>query len=134
MASRDSDKPIPSIEEVIERRVSQARKEEVLTIYQDLLQTIWNRILPTLGRVTVMVIMERTLAITQKKYPPISHLQVTNHGIVFSDLHRHVDEVEHDLLRLALNDFIVNLIDILAMLTGNILVEQLVKEIEGKIP
>lgn len=134
MAKRDLEKPVPSIEEVIERRVSQARKEEVLTIYQDLLQTIWNRILPTLGRVTVMVIMERTLAITHKKYPPISHLQVTNHGISFTELQQHVDDVEHEVLRLALNDLIVNLIDILAMLTGNILVEQLVKEIEGKIP
>lgn len=134
MTHRDSEKPVPSIEEIIERRVSQARKEEVLTIYQDLLQTIWNRILPTLGRVTVMVIMERALAITQKKYPPVRHLRVTNDGVVFAQLQQHVDEVEHEALRRALNDLIVNLIDILAMLTGNILVEQLVKEIEGKIP
>jgi len=61
-------------EKMVAERVSQARKEEVLEIYEDLLQTIWNRILPTLGRVTVMAIMERALALTKETYPLMSHL------------------------------------------------------------
>lgn len=134
MEHKEPDKQVPAIEELIEKRVTQARKEEVLTIYQDLLQTIWDRILPTLGRVTVVVIIERALTITQKKYPILRHFQVVQEGIEFQEMHRRVDEVGHDVLREALNELIVNLIDILAMLTGNILVEQLVKEIEGKMP
>lgn len=134
MDHKEPDKQIPAIEDVIESRVAQARKEEVLTIYQDLLQTIWNRILPTLGRVTVVVIIERALTITQKKYPILRHLRVVQEGIDFQEMQMHVDEVGHDRLREGLNELIVTLIDILAMLTGNILVEQLVKEIEDNMP
>ena len=64
------------VEKMVAERVSQARKEEVLKIYEDLLQTIWNRILPTLGRVTVMAIVERALALTAENFPSVNRLQV----------------------------------------------------------
>ena len=119
-------------EKMIAERVSQARKEEVLEIYEDLLQTLWNRILPTLGRVTVMAIMERSLALTSEKYPLIGHLQVTNEGVSFSVLSQQMGQEERESVRDALKELVANLIDILAMLTGDILVRQLIKEIEGK--
>ena len=119
-------------EKMIAERVSQARKEEMLEIYEDLLQTLWNRILPTLGRVTVMAIMERSLALTSEKYPLIGHLQVTNEGVSFSVLSQQMGQEERESVRDALKELVANLIDILAMLTGDILVRQLIKEIEGK--
>ena len=119
-------------EKMIAERVSQARKEEMLEIYEDLLQTLWNRILPTLGRVTVMAIMERSLALTSEKYPLIGHLQVTNEGVSFGALSQRMGEEEREEIREALKELVANLIDILAMLTGDILVRQLIKEIEGR--
>ena len=119
-------------EKMIAERVSQARKEEMLEIYEDLLQTLWNRILPTLGRVTVMAIMERSLALTSEKYPLIGHLQVTNEGVSFSVLSQQMGEEEREEIREALKELVANLIDILAMLTGDILVRQLMKEIETR--
>ena len=121
-------------EKMVAERVSQARKEEVLEIYEDLLQTIWNRILPTLGRVTVSAIVERALALTKETYPVIGRLQVTNDGLSFDQLRVRVGEEERDLLRDALKELVANLIDILAMLTGDILVRHLIKEIEGGQP
>lgn len=119
-------------EKMIEERVTRARKEEVLEIYEDLLQTIWDRILPTLGRVTVMAIMERALALTKESYSLLGHLKVTAEGISFEALREQMGEEERAILRDALKELVANLIDILAMLTGDILVRQLIKEIEGR--
>ena len=121
-------------EKMIAERVSRARKEEVLEIYEDLLSTLWNRILPTLGRVTVMAIMERALALTKETYPVLGRLQVTRDGLSFDQLRVRVGNEERDVLRNALKELVANLIDILAMLTGDILVRHLIKEIEGRQP
>ncbi len=120
------------IERAVQERITQARKEEVLDIYNDLLRTIWNRILPTLGRVTVMAIMERALALTQETYQIIGYLQVTSEGVSFRSLSQNIKEEETHVLREGLKELIANLIDILAMLTGDILVKQLLQEIEGR--
>lgn len=125
-----------SSEAEVKERVSQAkteaRKEEVLEIYEDLFKTIWNRILPTLGRVTVIAIVERALVLTREKYPSLAHLEVTPEGLSFEILRKRLPEEERMNLREALKELIANLIDILAMLTGDILVRQLLREIEGR--
>ncbi len=102
----------------------------VLEIYEDLLQTIWDRIQPTLGRVTVRAIMERTLVLTRERYPLVAHLQVSSEGLIFDALRQNGNVEEQDLVREALDDVVANLIDILSMLTGDILVRQLMQEIE----
>lgn len=120
------------VEKMVAERVSQARKEEVLEIYKDLLSTIWNRILPTLGRVTVSAIVERALALTEEAYPLVGHLKVTEEGVSFDALRQRMEEEEPEVVREALKEVITNLIDILVMLTGDILVRQLIKEIEKR--
>jgi hypothetical protein len=118
-------------EKMIEERIRQARKEEVLAVYDDLLQTIWDRIQPTLGRVTVMAIVERSLTLTRESYPSLAPLQVTEQGLSFEALREQIGNEERITLRDGLKELVANLIDILAMLTGDILVKQLIKEIEG---
>lgn len=120
------------MDQAVEERITQARKEEILEIYNDLLRTIWNRILPTLGRVTVMAIMERALVLTQESYAVIGYLQVTSEGITFRVLSQNIEDEDSQVIREGLKDLVANLIDILAMLTGDILVKQLMKEIEGR--
>ena len=120
------------VEQLIEERVSRARSEEVIGIYEDLLQTIWSRILPTLGRVTLTAIIERSLVITKESHALIGHIHVTIEGISFDVLREQMDDKERDFLRDALKELVANLFDILAMLTGDILVRQLIKEIDGR--
>jgi hypothetical protein len=127
----EKEQNLAQVELLVEERVKRARKEEILDIYEELLTTIWNRILPTLGQVTVVAIVERALVITARKYPQIRYLRVLNHGIDFNELRQHADESEIDLLREALKDVLTKLIDILAALTGDVLVRQLIKEFEG---
>lgn len=59
-------------------------------------------------------------------------VQVTDEGISFAVLHQRIGEEEGEEIREALKELVTNLIDILAMLTGDILVRQLIKEIEGR--
>ena len=119
-------------DKVFNERIRQARKEEVLEIYEELLQTVWDRILPTLGRVTVMAIMERAIVLTKESFPALERLNVTSDGLSFDALRSSMTESELETIREALRELVADLIDILAMLTGDILVQQLIKEIDGR--
>lgn len=115
-------------EKIIEERIKEIQREQVFDLYEDLLETIWDRILPTLGRVTMMAIMERALSLTVQHYPDIKHIQVTREGLSFTAIRQEGVDVES--IPEALKELVANLIDILAMLTGDILVQQLIKELE----
>jgi hypothetical protein len=119
-------------DKVLNDRIRQARKEEVLEIYEELLQTIWTRILPTLGRVTVMAIMERAITLTRDNFPIVERLKVSPDGLLFDDLRSSMSDSDLEVIREALRELVADLIDILAMLTGDILVQQLIKEIDGR--
>jgi len=118
------------IAQLISRRVARTHKEEVLDVYQKLLQTIWSHILPTLGQVAVTVIGEQAQALAQEKHPVMRHLRVTLEGVSFEGLQEHLDEVEIEALHEAFKDLIANLIEILTTLTGNVLVQKVIVEIE----
>jgi len=142
MKNADSIKPVgrTSAEEeeeeeevraAIEERVDTGVKEEVVDIYDDLMETIWSKITPTLGVVTVRTIMERAIFKTSQKHSIITAVKVTGEGVDFSELKSRVGERERAQLRDAFKEFVANLFDILAKLTGNVLVNQLLKEVEG---
>jgi hypothetical protein len=118
-------------DKVLNERIRQARKGEVLEIYEELLRTVWDRILPTLGRVTVMAIMERAIVLTKESFPIVERLEVTSDGLSFDALRSSMSESELAVIREALRELVADLIDILAMLTGDVLVQQLIKEIDG---
>ncbi|AOW99316.1 MULTISPECIES: hypothetical protein [Moorena] len=120
------------VQDQVDQAKTEARKEEVIDIYEDLLTTIWDRIMPTLGRVTVVSIMERSLALTAEKYPLIGYIESSAEGVSFEVFRKKVSPEQRLLIREALKELVTTLIDILAILTGDILVRQLLKEIEGK--
>ena len=120
------------VQDQVDQAKTEARKEEVIDIYEDLLTTIWNRIMPTLGRVTVVSIMERSVALTAEKYPLIGYIKSSGEGVSFEEFREKVPPEQRLLIREALKELVTTLIDILAILTGDILVRQLLKEIEGK--
>lgn len=120
------------VEKMVAERVMRARREEVLETYENLLSTIWKRIVPTLGQVTVLAIIKRSLALTEQRHPIISALVVTSEGVSFDDLHQRMEEEERDAMSQALKELIANLIDILAMLTGDVLVRQLLQQVERR--
>ena len=108
-------------------------KTEVVEIYEDLLHTIWDKIAPTLGTVTTAAILKRAVHRTKTEYSLFDYLQVTpEEGLVFDELKSHIGEKDSEALMSGFKELIANLFDILARLTGNILVGELMKVIEGK--
>lgn len=106
-------------------------KASVLEIYADLLSTVWAKIMPTLGTVTVVTIVQRAISRTAKNHEVLGSLTVTDAGISFEKLREHIGENQRDELKNAFKELIANLFDILAKLTGNIIVQQLIKEVDG---
>ncbi|MGA2286773.1 MAG: hypothetical protein ABSG55_10975 [Dehalococcoidia bacterium] len=119
------------IEAIIERRVDQGVKTEVVDIYEEILVTFWAKILPTLGKITVRAIAQRALRLTAQSYAILDSITVTEDGFDFRTLKERVDEKDKAAIREALKELIVSLFDILAKLTGNVLVDRLTREIEG---
>ena len=106
-------------------------KTSVLEIYEDLLRTVWAKIVPTLGTVTVVTIVQRAIDRTGQDHQVLTYLMVTDTGLSFDKIGEHLGEQERTELREAFKDLIANLFDILAKLTGNIIVKQLIKEVDG---
>ena len=119
------------IEAIIERRVDQGVKAEVVDIYEEVLSAVWAKILPTLGKITVRAIAQRALHLTAQSYAILDSMTVTEDGFDFRTLKERVDEKDKAAIREALKELIVSLFDILAKLTGNVLVDRLTREIEG---
>ncbi|AFZ36844.1 hypothetical protein Sta7437_3338 [Stanieria cyanosphaera PCC 7437] len=136
LQSTNQNQILVKVEQILEQRIkqiaTQAYQVEILKIYQDLLQVIWNKILPTLGQVTVMAIMERALVLTKEKYSLIRYLHITPQGISFEELFLRLKQEEELIIQEALKKLVVNVFDMLIMLTGDILIQQLVVELENR--
>jgi hypothetical protein len=121
----------PDVEADIGRRVDRGVKKEVVDIYEEMLVAVWSKIVPTLGKTTVRTIARRALHLTAQKYATLESVVVTEDGFDFRSLKDRVDEKDKTTIREALKELIVSLFDILAKLTGNVLVDRLTREIEG---
>lgn len=119
------------IRDTIENKVNREVKKDVIEIYDDLLKTIWSKILPTLGIVTVVTIAERAISKTSQQYPSFRALKVSEAGMIFDDARNALDREDKEDLKNGFKELVTNLFDILAKLTGNILISQLMKEVEG---
>jgi hypothetical protein len=119
------------VEADIGRRVDRDVKKEVVDIYEEILVAIWAKIVPTLGKITVRTIAQRAVHLTTQRYTALESVAVTDDGFDFRSLKERVDERDKAAIREALKELIVSLFDILAKLTGNVLVDRLTREIEG---
>lgn len=106
-------------------------KSSVIEIYEDLLRTVWAKIAPTLGVVTVVTIMKRAVSRTAAKHAVLNDLSVNDSGFVFNEIKAKLKGEDKEELKNSFKELVANIFDILAKLTGNILVQQLMKEVEG---
>lgn len=117
----------------IRRQVDMGVKTEAVEIYEDLFRTIWGKIMPTLGAVTTAAILKRAVHRTKGEHTILDYLQVTEQGLVFDELRSQLGEKDKQLVLSAFKELVGNLFDILARLTGNILVDELNKLVEDRI-
>ncbi|MEZ4735462.1 MAG: response regulator [Caldilineaceae bacterium] len=116
------------IEQLIVQQMNQARKEEMLTVYSDLLGEIWQKVMPILGRVTLGVIVEHTRHVTRSLYPLLADFAVTDEGVDFHVLSVHLEQIDLEELRKGLQGFVTNFIVTLGTLTSRVMVNQLINE------
>jgi hypothetical protein len=130
--SADDDRGRVAAEQLVESRMRLARQDEIVAIYEDLLVTIWNRITPTLGRVTVTAILERSIADTAARYPFVGAIAVARDGVSFNEVRHQLGGIDQEAIREGFKELIANLIDVLAVLTGDIIVRQLLRDVGGE--
>jgi len=112
-------------------QVSAEVKSSVIEIYEDLIRTVWAKIVPTLGTVTVVTIMQRAISRTAANHPIMNDLEINDSGFVFTQIKAKLNDADKNELKNSFKNLVANVFDILAKLTGNILVQQLMKEVEG---
>ena len=104
-------------------------KNEIINIYEDIFITIWDKVCPTLGIISIVPIFQRAILRTSEQFANLEFLEVTPEGIGFSEFKFRSMEDDKEIIKSSLNELIGNLFDILIKLTGNILVNKLMKVI-----
>ncbi len=120
------------LEQIVSPHTRKADPHKILDIYEDFIRYVWHSILPTLGRLTAAALMERALALTRETYAGVRYLHVVPEGLSFSDLRARVQQESPDELQNGLQTLILHLFGLLSTLTGNILVQQMLEEIEHR--
>ena len=111
-----------------QEQVETIRKEEVVDVYGDLLQKLWNKIVITLGIVTLKAIMRRSLVMTAQRYAFLEQLEITDEGLDLAKFKAGVSEQERENMKSGFEELILNLFAILAELTGEVIVNKLFRE------
>jgi hypothetical protein len=125
-------------DEIVEKAESEPQvavgiRENIVDVYEDLFDTIWGNITPTLGAITVATIVERAVRRTAVEHEMIGLLTVNHNRVDFTQFKGTAGDSDQVALREGLNLLVANLLDILAKLTGNVLVDDLMKVVEEKL-
>lgn len=110
-------------------QVEEIRKLEVVDVYEDLLSKIWTRTTAIPGVVTVQAIMRRSIVITQTQHPWLGSLEVGADGLRFNHLKKALEPEAKVHLKEGFEEMVLQIFDLLAKLTGEVIVEKLFREI-----
>ncbi|UNC91946.1 hypothetical protein [Candidatus Contubernalis alkaliaceticus] len=101
-------------------------KTDVITLYNDLANIIWQRIIDIAGIHSAIVLVQRTTWITQQKYSEAEAIQFDKKGISFLGLK---EKAEEEKLKLIIEEFFASLINILTRLIGEDISNKIAQEI-----
>lgn len=123
---------IARIERYIQERTQSLPAEDLPGFYEMLLQTIWGRILPILGQVTVLAILERAITLTAREHQEIRLVRIVNQQFDFSELHQEQERSATPPMQRcqAYHTLVAHLVRILTVLTGDVIIRQLLKALE----
>ena len=119
------------VEEIVRKQGDLSSKEKLLEIYSSLFRVIWRYVQPTIGRDVLQVIAERALSLARERHPLLDGLQIVEEGPSLRQWAQALEEEPLEALHAACSELMANLLHILAMLTGNILLDQLAAKIDG---
>lgn len=123
---------LTKVQNLFDALVGAAEPDLLIGIYHDIIMIIWNQIMPTLGATAVVAIVERSLDLTADEYPQLEVLSVDPDGVSLQHLSPPVDPAEQERLCSAMKTFITHITELLAALTGTIIVRQVINELEAR--
>ena len=89
-------------------------ERKVITIYDELFQKTWEKMVSIVGIHTVMVLVQRSLWQTRQTHPEAELITISEDGVSFEAL----EELDARQLKQMLEHFFTSLVDILARLVG----------------
>lgn len=95
---------------------------QIFNAEKKLLEKIWERLLPTLGTITLLAIFHRIIKDVSKNYPFFSYLSMTDGGLEFNQMEKVIEKEKKEDLTNGFSIVISKLTLFLSEMTGNILV------------
>ncbi len=106
------------------RTKPQDSKKKILDFYENLFNDLWEKFLPTLGITSIEAITKCAQGISSKKYKILDNLIYLNDKCSFKKIRKNLNEIDIDILEAALTNFIEEFINIIVLLTGEIIVKK----------
>ena len=101
-----------------------AVKAEVVDIFSELLQSLWNRIVGVIGEAPTSTIFNGALWETSQKYAFLTGFSIDSAGVHMETLTQNLNQVEHGELRAGMTALVSNTVDLLTDMTGTILMNK----------
>ena len=95
-----------------------------LTLYQELLNEVWRRMVGLVGIHTVVVLVQRAVWLTREKYAQAEGIYCDEQGIILKNL----ANLEPLKFKLIVEEFIGSLVNILTRLVGEDIADKLTAE------
>lgn len=118
------------IQRLVDEQMHGVARQTLLIRYERLIMRIWQRLLPTIGTTSIVVMMQRAVELTAVRYPSIHGLIIHQDGVDISHLQTPRSEAERIVLHEALKAFIGHVIEILVALTGTVLAYKVIATLE----
>jgi len=102
----------------------------IISLYQDLLGTIFRKASPIVGAITVATLLESSLADARERYPFLSAVRVSEEGVWLDELREEAKSIPPRELKAGLEEWVSGLFAAFTILTGEVIVRQLGREVE----
>jgi hypothetical protein len=101
------------------------KRQLVLDIYTELLQTIWARTSLIVGTTTVSTLLETALFEATPQHPFLESLRVSPEGLDLSAVPAHLEKVSAEEVCAGFEDLISGLYAAFTILTGDVILRQI---------
>lgn len=108
----------------------QIRREELISIYEDMITSIWLKAKVMIGEVTIGSLMETAIHEASSKYHFMQEIEVLPRGINIDKFRGSCESESLQDIKAGFENLITNLFTIVASLTGDVILQALNPEIE----
>lgn len=103
---------------------------DLVSIYNNLTDKVWQRMVEMLGIHTVIVLIQRTVWLTKEQYEEARNIKFSKEGISYDKL---MDNAGPEHSKIIIQDFFANITGVLTKLIGEKIADELKQEINQKL-